>query len=362
VTHGWDVNVIGINYHGDPHDYPYKIYPAIQPFEDARDGFGIQRLANLIPRLNPNVIVLLTDPWHLPQYEQAIPEGLPVVGWLAVDGKNQDGKQIRRLDHTVCWTQFAVDELTSSGYDGPTSIVPLGVDSGVFYPVGDKSNSRATVLGDAITLPDDAFVVGCVGRNQWPRKRLDLTIEYFAEWVHTAGMDNAYLYIHSAPTGERGYDIGRLFRYYEINGMGIHGQPAIGQGVGDELMRQVYDMMDVYVTTTQGEGWGLPTIEAMSCGVPCIVPDWSGLGDWTKNAAIKISCDSTAVSAPINGLAYTLGGIPNRAQFISALNDVYSDVGTHELYSRRGKELAGTLTWESTGQQFRHVLESVLGS
>ena len=31
----YEVHVLGINYHGDPHPYPYTIYPAWVPFGDA---------------------------------------------------------------------------------------------------------------------------------------------------------------------------------------------------------------------------------------------------------------------------------------------------------------------------------------
>jgi D-inositol-3-phosphate glycosyltransferase len=43
-----EVEVIGINYNGDPHDLPYKIYPASNLA--CPDRFGIPRLPELIDK------------------------------------------------------------------------------------------------------------------------------------------------------------------------------------------------------------------------------------------------------------------------------------------------------------------------
>src|SRR5262245_40689869 len=98
---GWDVHVLGLNYYGDPHPHSHlSIYPCMQPLDHGRDVFGVSRLPFLIARLNPDVVVLLNDPWNVPAYLQQIKHDLPrgfefpaVVGWLAVDADNQRGDQ-----------------------------------------------------------------------------------------------------------------------------------------------------------------------------------------------------------------------------------------------------------------------------
>lgn len=372
---GWHVDVIGVNYPGDPHDYPYDIYPGFSPHGGGRDVYGMGRLQVLSRELKPDIVVLLTDPWNVAGYVKALPDIVDLsmsdvtnasdekahiltIGWLAVDAKNQDGRPLNDLDHVISWTQFGADELTHGGYNGESSIVGLGVDIDVFKPA-DKSKARQALF-NGIDIPADAFVVGVVGRNQWPRKRLDLSIEYFAHWVKTRSIDNAYLYIHSAPTGERGYDIWRLVEHYGVKGRVMHGSPPMGVGVDDASMVDVYNAMDVYLTTTQGEGWGLPALEAMACAVPCVVPDWSGLGEWVEDAAMRVPCYQTAVSAPINGLAYTVGGIPDRDSMCEQIDLLYRDEDVQRFYSEAGLRLAEGLTWERTGQEFSAVLESVL--
>jgi len=50
--------------------------------------------------------------------------------------------------------------------------------------------------------------------------------------------------------------------------------------VSDPEMPGVFKCADVYVCPTRGEAWGLPIIQAMSCGVPAVVPEWGGQTDF----------------------------------------------------------------------------------
>ena len=69
-----------------------------------------------------------------------------------------------------------------------------------------EAHDRAVAMdNDHVGLPvrvRDGFVVGVVGRNQH-RKRLDLAIAYFAEWVQTRRIADAYLLIQAHGEGSR---------------------------------------------------------------------------------------------------------------------------------------------------------------
>lgn len=374
-SQNWDVHILGLNYFGDQHSYPYSIYPCYQPLDGGRDYFGVSRLPLLIERLNPDIVVLLNDPWNVPAYLDSI-EGfrkerkrqgvelspLPkIVAWLAVDGKNQKGNQLNRLDAIATWTQFASDELTKGGCDRPSSVIPLGVDRSTFHPL-DKSESRRLCCPDFVT--HDSFVIGVVGRNQ-PRKRLDLAIQYFAEWVHSRQIDNAHLFLHIAPTGDKGCDIRSLCAYYGLMGNQkvILSEPSIGYGESDINLNVIYNSLDVLLSTSQGEGWGLPILEAMACGVLTIAPDWSGVGDWAKGISLLCHCSTVAPSAPLNSLTYTIGGIPDGKDVLRYLDLIYqNNLGYANLDQVRqnGFDLADRLSWDQTGKLFQEFLGSVL--
>ncbi len=364
---GWDVFILGINYDGDPHKYDYSIYPCFRFLDVNQDFMGVYRLGHVMSEVDPDVVVFLNDPWNVPNYITAlqfwsgetgklIP---PTVGWLAVDGKNQPKGAVNSLHRVVTWTEFGAQEIRNSGYCGPIDVVPLGVDHNIFKPL-DRLESRAKVIVDRKPISDDDFIVGFVGRNQI-RKRIDLTIQAFAEFISRYSIDDAKLLIHSAPTGEDAFDLHRLADYYGVKDKMILSEGVLGSGLDISVLPVLYSSMDVFLTTTQGEGWGLCVLEAMACGIPCITPNWSGLGDWAEGVSLSIPCKTTAVSAPIGSGAYTIGGVADIDSAVSALEMLYDEPSVREDYSNRGLSLASTLTWKRTAQEFKKVLEGIDG-
>lgn len=371
ISSGHEVAVLGMGYAGDPHSFPYPIYPCINRYDKCVSYGGEDRLPIMISRLNPDVVVILQDTWNIgPYFEQLdkvkevcdkdnIPFTIPpVIGWIAVDSKNQKAESLNRLVHVVVWTEFGGKELVKGGYKGNYSVIPLGVDTTLFYP-RDKQESRREIFGDLVPL--DAYIVGVVGRNQ-PRKRLDLTLEYFAGWVNIYSISNAYLYLHVAPTGERSCDIRSLIDYYKLNGRVIINEPQVGLGNDESLMPKIYSCLDLHMTQSQAEGWHLPTLEAMACGVANLVPDHSCFGEdgWCGKDVVKVKCNGSALTAPLNGNPHTIGSIPDKEDTIKWLQWFYGGPGMRLTYGSIGLNLARSMTWKKTAESFCQVLERII--
>lgn len=347
----WDVHVLGLNYLGDPHPYPYAIYPCWP----GGDGFGIRRTKALTEKIRPDLVVIQNDPWNVREYREQLSPEIPVVASMPVDGKNcKAGRELNGLTLGIFWTQFGVGEARDGGYMGPVDVIPLGVDLDVYRPL-DRTECR-TVAGIPKHLRD-AFIVGNVNRNQ-PRKRLDLTVEYFVEFARRVGVENVALYLHLAPTGELGYDVKQLMHYYGIKGRLVLGTPEIGQGIEERYMPTVYGCFDVQLTTTQGEGWGLTTMEGMACGIPQVVPDWAALGEWAT-AAVRIPCTTFAVTPQYTINA--LGGVPDRRGTVEALVALYESERARRETREAGLELVSRseYRWENIGRRFVEALDRV---
>lgn len=380
-TGEYEVNVLGINYYGDKTNYPYYIYPCVQPLDNGKDAFGVTRLPVMIDRLQPDIVIILQDPWNIPDYfiqldwynGQRKKSGLspltipPIIGWLAVDSKNQLGHYLNRLSHLATWTDFADSELKLGGYKGESSIVTLGVDRSIYYPRDKVESRKLTCPQEIDNRPFDnenAFIVGYVGRNQL-RKRIDLLIQYFAEWVEKYKIDNSYLYLHVAPTNDRGgCDIVRVAKYYNLLNRVIVSTPEIGFGNDEDYLAQLYSSFDVFATCSQAEGFCLPVLESMACGVPTLVSSWAGLGErgWTRDASVQVNCTSTMLTAPVDQNLYTIGGIADRRTFVEELNGLYLSDIHRETCRRRGLKLAEKLSWLETGKQMKDVVDKVLSS
>lgn len=353
----WDVHVLGINYRGDPHSYPYPIYPAFVP---GGDLFGVHRVGDMIERVRPEMVVIQNDPWNIPAYMKKIKQFQtppPVVGAIAVDGKNCRGTALNELDRAIFWTRFAQVQAERGGMKVPSGVVPLGVDLDLFTP-GDRDTARTE-----LELPaqlQGTFIVLNVNRNQ-PRKRLDLTIQYFAEWIRHYDVRDAYLYLHVAPTGEMGYNCEQLARYYGINSTRentrlILMQPDTFRGPAESWLVKTYQAANVQMSTTQGEGWGLTTMEGMACGIPQIVPDWSALGEWPGDAVVKVPCPTQVTTQ--NGIN-VVGGVPDKMRMIAALDLLYRDGDVHQNYVGLGLEQVSRpeFRWENIARAFAAEVE-----
>lgn len=353
---GWEVEVVGVNYWGIPHDYPYRIWPAAW---GPSVPFGEKRLAWLAATREFDAIVLLTDPWHVPKYLAALKKATegnhpPVLGWLMCDAQNHKGTDLEDLDAVVACTEFGAEEFRRAGYEGPVSVAELAYDPTFFEPL-DRSLARQAVMP---AVPEDGFLVGFVGRNQ-QRKRIDLLLAYFAEWIHERKIEDAYLYIQAAPVGTSigSCDIRSLVQYHGLQGRVLTHEAA---GATEQQMAAVYSAMDVYLTTTIGEGWALPVTEAMACGVPCIVPGHSGLASWAGDAALQVPCSETMVVGPLNESPYTIGAVPDRAATVEALHRMYSDSELRATYRERGLARAAELGWQRTGKAVGTALNGLL--
>jgi D-inositol-3-phosphate glycosyltransferase len=272
----WEIALLALNYRGDPHLYPYRVYPATG--KSFLDTFGLQRVKDLCEIEKPDVIVVQNDPWNIPAYMEQIKD-IPVVATMPVDGENCNGKELNGLSMAIFWTDFGLKEARKGGYTGPATVIPLGVDTEVFQPL-DRVEARKIIKLPGVT--HKKFIVGNFNRNQ-VRKRLDLSISFFADWIKKYQIEDAMLFLYVAPTGDIGYECRQLAQYFGISDQMILFKPDVYTDIGSRALRTLYCCLDVQVTTSTGEGWGLHAMEGMACGIPQILPLHSAYSSWPGN-------------------------------------------------------------------------------
>jgi glycosyltransferase involved in cell wall biosynthesis len=362
VSQEWKVVVLGINYRGEPHNYPYPMHPAARAFT-REEPFGASRLAEMIDKYEPDVVVIQQDPWNIPRYMKEIPKINAIrpkmVGVIAVDGANCRASMLQGLDHVIFWTRFAQEEANLAGLKAPSTVIPLGTDRTTFTP-GDKVEARQALGLPEALCREEIFIVGNVNRNQ-PRKHLDLTVRYFARFLDETKAQDAFLYLHVCPTGDVGVNVQQLAAYYGFSVPNfrrlILSQPDVWAGATDEGVRNTYRAFDVQMTTTQGEGWGLTTMEGMACGIPQILPHWSALGEWAADAALMVPCSMTSVTPVANAI----GGIMDEQAAVQALKDLYSNREQRMNLRERGLALVARpeYQWARIGRRYVETLNAV---
>lgn len=357
VQHGWDVRVLGIGYNGDPHSCPYRIYPAVDAnFGGARNG--VSRLKEIITRVKPDIAVIQDDSWNVGivvDHMAMLNCMVPTVGYVAVDSENvreDTAALLRNLRHVICHTQYGIDQLNRAGFTGPASIAAHAVDTNLFS-VYSKKEAREGI--PKVEHLSDAFIFGSVAVNQ-PRKRIDLTIAYFAEWWKRAGRpENAFLYLHTNESGV--WDIRQLATYCGIKGHVIVSDSG-NQTLQESQMPTLYTAFDCIISTAEGESFGLPLLESMACGIPNIAVLCGGAPEWAGDAVYWVKPSQYAFTA---NRTNTKRWIASETDFVNAMQDMYASKDIRDEYIKRGLAKAQQMnSWDIIADHFHKTLSSVL--
>lgn len=193
--------------------------------------------------------------------------------------------------------------------------VPHGIDTQTYAPM-----NRKLARGDA--FPDDAFVVGMVAANKGrpSRKGFSQALQAFARFARTH--DNVFLYLHTtlSPNISLGEDLSALIESLDVpkGCIRIADQYGLMFAPPDHRdMARVYGALDVLLNPSTGEGFGIPVIEAQSCGRPVIVTDATAMQE-TCSAGWKVAC--TPNWTPQNSWQF----LPSVDDIVAALEDCYS--------------------------------------
>jgi D-inositol-3-phosphate glycosyltransferase len=358
LRHTWDVAGLGVSYVGDPHNLPYPVYSIISTSKTS-DPFGASKLPEVLDQVKPDVVFILHDTWIVGDVYLPVLRDYPnvkVAAYMPVDAPNLKPAvmdDISKLDLAVWYTDFGHLEALAGGFVGRAAVIPHGVDLKLYHPV-PRAKARA-----ALKLPENIFVVGYVGRNQ-PRKRLDLLIEAFATWRQKHQVEDTRLFMHCSPMDQAGWDLLQLGSYHGCHDAMIYTEDVSPiKGIPEEHLKYVYSACDLMANVSFGEGWSLPTMEAMACGTPSIAPAWGGLADWGKGALHLMPVTGTfATPALIN----TLGGLVTRDDVVEALHTVYSSPTRRAELSRLGLALVHQprFRWEAIARQFDERLRALL--
>ena len=192
----WEIDVLAINYHGDHHPLQrdFKLYvPSLNG-----DVYGVNRIVNMCEVNKYDAILIINDIWIIDMYIAKLQKSkvdIPIVGYTTVDAKHIKKGFVEPLNSTargVAYTEFGKVEILKGGLTIPISVIPHGVDTQHFHFMPQREARKQT------GIPEDWFVMLNVNRNQ-VRKRLDLALYYFSEWVkRTNKPDTVRFYYHGA--------------------------------------------------------------------------------------------------------------------------------------------------------------------
>ncbi|WP_218082799.1 glycosyltransferase family 4 protein [Anthocerotibacter panamensis] len=270
----YEIHQLGLCYQGDPHPYPWNIYPA----RTGGDFYGVGRIRQLIERVRPNLVLIINDLGPLGDYMEALrseQDNLKIVLYCPIDSGPIDPSAVARLTgahRLVAYTQFGKRELEKAmaiAYQQdptlrlpPVEVMAHGVDTQLFAQ-SDRLWAKQT-LWPSLTDNAGSFVVLNANRNQ-PRKRIDLTMQGFALFAKDKPA-HVRLYLHMG-VEDLGWNVLNLAVRLGIEQRLILTSTANSVPMlSDAQMNLIYNACDVGLNTSTGEGWGLVSFEHAATG------------------------------------------------------------------------------------------------
>jgi len=162
------------------------------------------------------------------------------------------------------------------------------------------------------------------------RKQSGTLIFWFKEWLDKRGLhDKAQLIMHTEPKDPHGQDLQHIIEHLELNDRQVL---LSTNKIPPEHLAAMYNMVDCTINISDAEGFGLATLESLSCGTPIIVNMTGGLQEQITNGKEFFGIPLLPSSKSVIGsqdVPYIYEDRINKDQFISALSKIY-DMGDVE--------------------------------
>jgi alpha-1,3-rhamnosyl/mannosyltransferase len=194
-----------------------------------------------------------------------------------LDFEKQFARSIAAAEHIITDSDFIRNELAAFAGIAPDRItaVPLGARAGFCRAPREGGERILRKHG----LADVKYVL-CVAALE-PRKGLEQAIRAFDDYLDRSG-DAAVLAI-VGPQGWNNVALHDLLDLSERRGRVKH----LGYVPEDDLPI-LYQNAALFLYPSMYEGFGLPPIEAMACGVPTIVSNRSCMPEVTQGASMLV--------------------------------------------------------------------------
>ena len=347
---GIEVACLGWGYDGWPYDrtrFPVVIYPS------RGASHGQENFERVVLEFKPDVVVTLAEIWMI-DWLPAHPVR-PRFKWIAyfpLDGGPFYPPWepiLKDADEVVAMSDFGCQIFQSGVPSKRIHRIYLGVNPQVFRPLPERERLKAHERFRG------KFVVGCVARNQ-PRKNIPALVSAFAQLCQRR--DDLHLYLHMNPC-DVGYDLVTLLRRYRLEGKADVSGPdsSLDQPLADEQLNRLYNLFDVTVLPSNGEGFGLPIIESLAAGVPVVATDYSACPELVRGRGELVRV-LTTVTVGVNLIEHAVIDVDDLAARIGKLQ---RDPALVKQYSEAGLAFARSLTWDTLMPRWLDVIGSVSG-
>ncbi len=240
---------------------------------------------------------------------------------------------VRRLDHVLTVSESSrrdILEYTGIAPDRVT-VTPLGVDHAAFRP-RKAAEIRPQLAGMGLDSPYILYVA----RLEHPGKNHVGLIRAFEALKARTGLPHQL--VLAGPDWTRADEV-----HLAAARSPCAADIRFPGGLAFDALTSLYAGADLFVLPSFYEGFGLPILESMACGVP-------------------VACSNVSSMPEVAGDAGVLFDPDDPADLADAMEKVLLDRALHATLAKRSVARAKEFTWERTARLTRDVLGRAAGS
>lgn len=240
-------------------------------------------------------------------------------------------KSMKRADLIVTDSEFSKSEIIKyfPEYQGKIRVVPCGVDLKKFSPCSDENKIER--VKKSLGIEGEYFLY--LGTIE-PRKNLERLIEAYGKFIKNKNNPPKLVL-----AGAKGWLYDDIFQ--KVKNLNLDDKVIFTKYVPSEDINAVMCGALAFVFPSIYEGFGMPPLEAMACGVPVLTSGEASLPEVTGDSALII--DAYSVSSIADGL-----------------EKIYSDENLRKRLSREGAERAKNFSWEKSAELLYKVYGELL--
>lgn len=263
----------------------------------------------------------------------------------------QELAHLEGIDQVWIPSQWGRSVLVDNGIDSDRiRVIPEGVDTARFFPAPH----------DTSCTDSRPFRFLCVGKWE-QRKGIDILLRAWCQAF--LPHENVELALHCHNPHLPNFQLEKALDALKLP---PHAPILPSHPCHDHRMGDVYRNSDAFVLPTRGEGWGLPVIEAMACGLPVVVTNYSAPLEYANSTnAFLIDVEQMV---PVNDhhhfdadTDFGKWAQPDREHLAQLLRYVYEN---REEASHRGQQAARDAsenwTWRQSVSRGWHTLDAAL--
>ena len=339
---GNDVRQVALSYNGYPIDLDMVVYHTKTP--ETKDHYAQEVLHYALDDFQPDIVLTVQDFWMLPKisFVLAHPGKFKWIHWGTLDSEPLDfySRESLKWMHYCFWqSHFGAIECKQIVPGLMGEVIYPSVDPKIFHKL-DKEKLKKQFKLDGIN------VLICNARGQ-QRKNVPVLLDAFKQVIKE--VPNTTLILSSGikrtktDSGELdGYDLERFVHELELVDYVLLPRSRNAGPIDDKTLNIQYNLSDINILPSWGEGFGLPFIEAGICSVPSVGVDHSAVREIVKDRGLLV--EPRAYTYNLDGSKYQLCH-PND------LKDAIVKLLTHKAsrikYGKKAQEFATKLTPES---------------